>query len=154
MQGRKRHDRRAEEMGNAAVSLVVVEPGSEWPTPVGDTPSLIAFSADTDRLFQRTQEMLDALRRSRRHVRVAVLACNGDMEGDEDGFRTLIARALLDAVSSQAFGHLVLNADGRASLRLRQELFRLTGALSERLGGTTATVSLRFIEEPRALVHT
>ena len=71
--------------------------------------------------------MLDALRRSQRYVRVAVLACNGDMEGDEDGFRTLIARALLDAVSSQSSGHLVLHADGRASFRLRQELLRLTG---------------------------
>ncbi len=150
MQGRKRRGWRAEGMGNAEVSLVVVEPGSEWPSPVGDHPSLIAFSPDTDRLLERTREMLDALRRSQRYVRVAVLACNGDMEGDEDGFRTLIARALLDAVSSQSSGHLVLHADGRASLRLRQELLRLTGALSERLGGTTATVSLRFTEEPRA----
>lgn len=134
----------------AMVSLVVMEPGSEWPGHVGDSANLIAFSQHGEKLLRRTQEKLDALRRGRRDVRVAVLACNAETDGGVEGWRAQVARALLGAVSDTAFGRLVLSVSERASLRLRQELFSLTGELGQELQGTTATVSLRFTEASRA----
>jgi len=130
----------------AMVSLVVMEPGSEWPGHVGESSNLIAFSQGGERLLQRTREKLEALRRGKQDVRVAVLACNAEAGGEADGHRAQVACTLLAAVRGTAFGRLVLSASGRASLRLRQELLSLTGALSEELRGTTATVSLRFTE--------
>jgi hypothetical protein len=130
----------------ATVALVVMEPGSEWPGHVGDYANLVAFSQSGEKLLQRTHEKLDALRRRQQDVRVAVLACNGETEGDADGYRVQVAHTLLGAVTSTTFGRLVLSASGRASLRLRQELLSLTGTLSEQIQGTTATVSLRFTE--------
>ena len=131
------------------VSLIVMEPGSDWPGHVGDCPNLVAFSQDGEKLLQRTQEKLDTLRRSRQDVRVAVLACNGETDGDAARYRTEVARTLLTAVTGATLGRLVLSASGRASLRLRHELFSLTGILSEQLRGTTATVSLKFTESPQ-----
>jgi hypothetical protein len=134
----------------ATVSLVVMEPGSEWPGHVGDHPNLVAFSQSGEMLLQRTKETLDALRRDEQDVRVAVLACNGETaDGEADGYRTQVARTLLSAVSSKTLGRLVLSASGRASVRLREELLALTGTLSAQLQGTTATVSLRFTDESR-----
>lgn len=133
----------------AMVSLVVMEPGSEWPGHVGDCADLVAFSQDGEKLLRQTKEKLDALRRAQHDVRVAVLACNERTDGDGDGQRAQVARTLLDAVSGATFGRLVLSASERASFRLRQELLSLTGALTEQLRGTTATVLLRFVEAGR-----
>ncbi len=126
------------------VSLVVMEPGSEWPGHVGESASLVAFSQDGEKLLRRTQEKLHALHCGNQSVRVAVLACNEDTDGEARGCRAQIARILLAAVRGTGFGRLVLSASGRASLRLRHELISLAGALSQELPGTTASVSLRF----------
>jgi hypothetical protein len=138
-----------EDIHMPTVSLIVMEPGSEWPGHLGDHSNLVAFSQNGERLLQRTQEELLALRRGQQNVRVAVLACNGTTDGGADGYRAKIARTLLAAVKDTTFGRLVLSASGGASLRLRQELFALAGTLSEQLRGTTATVSLRFPEASR-----
>jgi hypothetical protein len=130
----------------ALVSLVVMEPGSEWPRHFGHDSNLVAFSQKREKLLQRTQEELDILRRSQQSVRVAVLACNGDTDGEVDQYRAKIARTLLTAVMGTTFGRLVLSASGSASLRVRQELLALAGTLTDQLCGTSATVSLRFTE--------
>jgi hypothetical protein len=131
------------------VSLIVMEPGSEWPGHVGDHSNLVAFSQKGEKMLQRTQERLDTLRRGQQSVRVAVLACNEEAEGSAGGCRAKIARTLLAAVKDTTFGRLVLSAKGGASHRLRQELLALAGTLSDELRGTTATVSLRFPEASR-----
>jgi|HubBroStandDraft_6_1064221.scaffolds.fasta_scaffold312203_2 hypothetical protein len=136
----------AEEIDVAMVSLVAMESGSEWPGYVGHHSNLVAFSQPREKLLQRIQEELDALRRSLQSVRVAVLACNGDTGGEAYSCRAEIARSLLAAVMGTTFGRLVLSASGCASLRLCQELIALAGVLSEQLRGTSATVSLRFTE--------
>jgi hypothetical protein len=138
-----------EEIAMSMVSLVVMEPGSEWPRQVGNHPNLIAFTQKGEKLLQRTQEELETLRRGQQNVRVAVLACNGDADGGVDGYRAKIARSLLASVTSTTFGRLVLSAKGGASLRVRQELLALAGTLSEQLRGTTATLSLRFTAPSR-----
>jgi hypothetical protein len=128
------------------VSLVVMESGSAWPGHIGDSSNVVAFSQNGEKLLRRTQEKLDALRRGQQDVRVAVLACNGQTDGEADGCRAQVARTLLAAVRGTTFGRLVLSASSSASLRLRHELVSLAGALSEELEGTTATVSLRFVD--------
>jgi hypothetical protein len=131
------------------VSLIVMEPGSDWPGHVGDCANLVAFSQDGDKLLQSTKEKLDTLRRRRQDVRVAVLACNGETEGEAASYRAQVARTLLAAVTGATLGRLVLSASGGASLRLRHELLSLAGMLSEELRGTTATVSLKFTDSPQ-----
>lgn len=131
------------------VSLVVMEPGSEWPGHLGDSVDLIAFSMGGEALLHKTEEKLDALRREQHDVRVAVLACNEEADAQTGTCRAKVARTLLAAVTRAKFGRLVLTASSRASLRVRHELLLLAGALSEQLRGTTATVSLKFTEASR-----
>lgn len=131
------------------VSLVVMEPGSEWPGHMGDSVDLIAFSMGGEALVHKTQEKVDALKRDRQDVRVAVLACNGEADVQTGTCRAKVARTLLAAVSRATFGRLVLTASSRVPMRVRNELFLLAGTLSENLRGTTATVSLKFTEAPR-----
>jgi hypothetical protein len=133
----------------STVSLVVMEPGSEWPGHVGQCSNLVAFSQKGEKLLQRTREELAALHRDQQRVRVAVLACNGETDGEADGYRAQVALTLLGAVTSTTLGRLVLSASGSASLRMRHELLGLAGTLSERLRGTTATVLLRFNQASR-----
>jgi hypothetical protein len=135
-----------DEIAVTTVSLVVMEPGSEWPCHIGHHSNLVAFSQRGEKLLQRTKEELFTLHRGQQNVRLAVLACNGETGGEADGYRAQIARTLLAAVTRTTFGRLVLSASGGASLEVRQELLALAGALSEQLRGTTATVSLRFTE--------
>ena len=51
---------------------------------------------------------------------------------------------LLTVVTTDPFGRFVLTCAERASVQSRRELMQLAGALSGRLGGTSATVSVRF----------
>jgi hypothetical protein len=129
------------------VALVVMEPGSLWPGHMGDLAGVVAFSQGGDELLRRTREELSALRCREQYVRVAVLACNAATDGVATSRRTEVARALLAAVSDTAFGRLILSASSRASLRLREELVALAGALGEQPPDTSATVSLMFVQE-------
>lgn len=127
-----------------AVSLIVMEPGSEWPGVAASTLDVVALREREEQLASTTREKVDALRRSKREVRVAVLACNASEDPEATARRLRIAGALLKAVAPSGGGRLVLHASGGASAPLRRQLMSLTGALSEALPGTSATVSLKF----------
>jgi len=126
------------------VSLIVMEPGSSWPGHVGNTENVVAAGTDEEGLLPRTEHMVEALLGRHQAVRVAVLACNDATDAASAGRRAEIARVLLHAVASSAFGRLVLCADPDASMRLRHQLLSLAGALIRELEDTTATVALRF----------
>jgi hypothetical protein len=127
-----------------AFSVVVMEPGSDWPGQVGDSTTLVAFCQEGEELLRRTQARLRALADRDQCVRVAVLACNGETEGLTANRRERIAQLLLDAVAATTCGRLIVSANGAASHHLREHLFALVGALTRALQGSTATVSLRF----------
>jgi hypothetical protein len=127
-----------------ALSVVVMEPGSDWPGQVGDSTTLVAFSQGGDELLRRTQSRLKALAEHHQTVRIAVLACNGETEGPTASRRERIARVLLDAVASASSGRLIVSANRAASHPLRGHLFALVDALTKALHGSTASVSLRF----------
>jgi hypothetical protein len=126
------------------VSLIVMEPGSSWPGHVGNTENVVAAGIDEEGLVSRTEHMVETLLGRHQAVRVAVLACNDATDVASAGRRAEIARLLLRAIASGAFGRLVLCAGQGASIRLRHQLLSLTGALIRELEGTTATVALRF----------
>jgi hypothetical protein len=65
----------------AVVTLIVMEPGSEWPGHVGDSESVVAVANAEEGLLEKTRRKLDSMRQQDQHVRVAVLACN--QEGDD-----------------------------------------------------------------------
>jgi alkanesulfonate monooxygenase SsuD/methylene tetrahydromethanopterin reductase-like flavin-dependent oxidoreductase (luciferase family) len=131
-------------MGN--VALVVMEPGSAWPGPVGDLDNLVAFGPNEEDLLRRTRERLHDLERRNHDVRVAVLACNSTADTEALARRAHVARLLLYAVTRASRGSLLLTVSSGAPLRMRKLLLRLLGTLSRRLHGTTATVSVRFVE--------
>ncbi len=125
-------------------SVVVMEPGSDWPGQVGDDSTLVAFCQEGDELVRRTQARLTDLADHKQCVRVAVLACNDETGDLTAGRRARLARLLLGSVIHVARGRLILSASHHASHRLREHLLALAGALSEALHGSSASVSLRF----------
>ena len=127
-------------------AMIVMERGGDWPGQIGDATNVVAFGQGCDDLLQSTREKLGTLHRGHQSVRVAVLACGSAEGAVAAGRRAQLARLLLAAVASTTCGRLILSASGCASPQLREEMFSLAGTLTEELGGTTATVSLRFAE--------
>jgi hypothetical protein len=128
------------------VSLVVMEPGSEWPGHVGESETLVALRSEQD-MLRCTRERVASLHRAHEEVRVAVLACNGATDEATLHRRASLAQELLACVSRAWRGRLVLTAPGgRASGVFRHHLLSLAGMLSEDLRGTSATVTLKFTE--------
>jgi hypothetical protein len=130
-------------------AMVVMEPGSAWPGWVGDSLYVVAFSRGGEDLVRRTRDRLRALQGHAERVRVAVLACSSTTNPELARDRITLAHALLGAVTTTARGRLILSATRCASAGLRQELLAPTGALTDQLRGTSATVSLRFAEAAR-----
>jgi hypothetical protein len=128
----------------ALVTLIVMEPGSEWPGQVGDVGDIMAIGNDEEGLGQRTQHRLALLEERGRRVRVAVLACNEATDPASVARRAEVAEALLTVVASVGSGRLVLSGPNRASARQRREILCLAGDLSQRVRGKPATVLVRF----------
>jgi hypothetical protein len=53
-------DSRHEEVEMSVISLIGMEPGSDWPGHVGDSDNVVAGGFDAGRLVQRTRHMLAA----------------------------------------------------------------------------------------------
>jgi hypothetical protein len=73
-----------------------------------------------------------------------VLACNAAMDPVATQQRSEVANVLFAAVTSAGAGRLVLSTGDSISIPLRRELMSLVGALSQKIQGTTTTVSVRF----------
>ena len=127
-----------------AITLIVMEPGSEWPGHVRDVEDVVALADGGEGLLAPIEHRLDALRRRGEHVRVALLACNGAVDPMAVQRRSEVAAELLAAVTSVVRGHLVLSVGDNVSMAVRRELLSLAGALSQKIEGTTATVSIKF----------
>jgi hypothetical protein len=130
----------------AVVTLIVMEPGSEWPGHVGDSEDVVAVANDDDGLLERTRKKVASMRQQGEHVRVAVLACNQEADPSSVSRRAEVAHELLTSVTAAGFGRLVLTASDRVSMGQRCELLSLAGELSQSLRGATANVSVRFGE--------
>jgi hypothetical protein len=128
----------------AAVSLIVMEHGSEWPGHVGNIENVVVVEQDHEALLARTREGLASLHRRGHHVHVGVLACNETTGGVSASSRAEVVVELLTALNAGRFGRLVLTTGSRASLRLRAELLSLASALDPHLRGTAATVAVKF----------
>ena len=127
------------------VSLIVMEPGSEWPGHVGETENVVELGEHEEPLLQRVRSRLDSLRVKGARVRVAVLACNEAADAASAARREELALELLAGVAAVGFGRLVLNAAAHASAQLRLELLSLAGSLSHACAGG-AIVSVKFNE--------
>src|SRR5580692_4481917 len=124
------------------VSLIVMEPGSQWPGHVRDSENVVAASFEDEGLLHRTRRTLALLQQRGQHVRVAVLACNETIDAASVTRRTQLAHELLAAVTAAGVGRLVLSSVEQASMPLRRELLSLAGALSQTVLG--ACVRVRF----------
>lgn len=127
------------EMG--LVSLIVMEPGSQWPGHVRDTENIVAVGCEGDGIVARTQGTLASLRSRGHQVRVAVLACNESTDTTSTASRARLAQELLTAVAGTPCGRLVLTSVECASTQLRGELLSLVGTLTNSLRGTSVRVT-------------
>jgi hypothetical protein len=127
----------------ANVALIVMEPGSMWPGKTG-TSEHVVVAGDHPGLSCRAANRLVAIHQEGHRVRVAVLACNGATDPEAVERRAALAHQLLGAVVCTRFGRLVLTSGDRVCTEVRRDLLSLAGALSCRLEGTLATVSIRF----------
>jgi hypothetical protein len=131
------------------VTLIVVEPGSEWPGHIGDAEQVVAVGYDQEGLLSKTRERLELLRRRGELVRAAVLVCSGAANSVFAAQRVDIARELISAVSGVGSGRVVLCSSGDASTSERRELLSLAGTLCQELScpelrGRAIEVSVRF----------
>jgi hypothetical protein len=131
------------EVHMAIVTLIVMEPGSEWPGHVGDSEEVIALG-NHETAAGTIGPRVDSLRRRGQVVRVAVMACSESEGSPSVTRRSELAHELLAAVVGTGFRRLVLTASDAVSLSTRCELLSLAGALTQRLSGTKTTVSVRF----------
>jgi hypothetical protein len=140
-----------------SVALVVIEPGSEWPSWVamqdvdvvavsdaGLVPEANAHADEAASGQAGLESVRDRIHRLGRPLSLAVLACNGRTDELATERRLAVASTLLDAVRHADLGHLIIHAGRRAPEALRHELIGLTATLGEGLVGTAACVSLRF----------
>ena len=127
------------------VSIIVMEPGSEWPGHVAWSENIVELGEHEEPLLPRIRSRLDALRLEGARVRVAVLACNEAADAASAARREELAHELLAGVAALGFGRLVLNAAAHASAQLRIELLSLAGSLSHSCAGA-AVVSVKFGE--------
>ncbi len=126
------------------VSIVVIERGGKWPGQVGDSEPPEVVGGAEQVLAESVRTRINALQRAGQRIRIAVLACSEALNPAAREARAELAHQLLSTVATQPFGRLVLSAPDDAPPSLRIELMTLVATLSERLTGTTATVTLRF----------
>jgi hypothetical protein len=136
------------------VSLIVMEPGSEWPGHVGESENVVELGEGEESLLPRIRHRLDTLRLKGARVRVAVLACNEATDAASLARRADLAHELLVNVAAVGFGRLVLSTAAHAPARLRLELLSLAGSLSHTRPGE-AVVSVKFNEpgERKSMRH-
>lgn len=125
--------------------MIIMEPGSPWAGTVRDVTNPVAIGLGFEDLLQRTQDRLDQLRRTKRALRLAVLACNAARGDAIAGPRARLARLLLGAVTDTSRGRLILVTSAREP-RGVPELLTLAESLAAEFRGTGATVSLRLVE--------
>ncbi len=129
----------------ASVALVVVESGSDWPPFVhGDADDVVALSqSNVDLDSGALQRACGRAQHSQTAVRLAVLACGGEVDDASIHRRAVTADRLLAAVAHATGGQLVLSARHGASTALRLGLIGLASTLSDTTSANLATVSVR-----------
>ncbi len=126
------------------VTLIVMEPGSEWPGHVGDSETTVVVGGDDEGLLERARQRLDSIRKAGQRVRLALLTCNGTRDTRSVARRSEVAQELFAAVAEAGFGRLVMTTSKQATMGQRCELLALAGDLSHGPRCTTTTVSVRF----------
>jgi|HubBroStandDraft_1064217.scaffolds.fasta_scaffold01361_15 hypothetical protein len=115
----------------ASIARVVVEAGSDWPAFVrGAADEVVALSQATeDADGGALERACGRAEHSCTTVRLAVLACNADVDDESIRRRTVTASRLVEAVVHTAGGHFVLSARNHASAALQLGLIRLGATL-------------------------
>jgi|HubBroStandDraft_6_1064221.scaffolds.fasta_scaffold241665_3 hypothetical protein len=130
----------------ASIALVVVEPGSNWPAFVcGAAHDVVGLSqASGEPNGVTLQRVCDRAEHSRAAVRLAVLACNADVDDESIHQRAFTASRLLTAVAHTDGGQLILSGSGCASAALRLGIVGLAATLSNVVLESLASVSVRI----------
>jgi hypothetical protein len=129
-----------------SIVLVVVEPGSDWPAFVcGAAHDVIGLSqASGEPNGVMVQRVCDRAEHSRAVVRLAVLACNADVDDESIHRRAFTASRLLTAVARTDGGQLILSGGSFASAALRLGLIGMAATLSNAVQENLASVSVRI----------
>jgi hypothetical protein len=113
-----------------AIALVVVEPGSVWPAFVRGAEHDVVGLSQASGEGVTLQRVCDRAEHSRAAVRLAVLACNADVDEESIRRRAVAASRLLTAVAQTEGGELILSGSNLACASLRLGLIGLAAKLS------------------------
>lgn len=121
------------------LSLVVMEPGSDWPATIPESTDVLAFGQmhgeEQDELLRRMRDRVRAHARHGEKVACAILSCNESTSEEALSARVSTVRALVAALRRDGGERLMLV--GRDGATAAQNAVR---ALAERLDGDAAAL--------------
>jgi hypothetical protein len=129
---------------STSLAVVVVESGSAWPAFVsGLGLDLVALNQVPDYASDPAlQRACDRAERTGGVVKLAVVACNADVDEAAVRRRTVTAVRLLTALARSDRGLLVLSASVGITPMLRHVLKGLAETLNDALRGSSASVTV------------
>jgi hypothetical protein len=138
-------------------SIIVLEDGAGFPEWVADyqrsAPNsiVVAQSAanEASEFAARAMTRIRDFTRANQGVRIAILVCNPDLQGEQLDMRYRIATCLLGSLEREAPAELLL-ATGNASEASQHAILSLAGDLCEVVGGSSVSVRVRFFGERHA----
>lgn len=153
-----------ESSSDDSLSIVVLEAGAAWPSWLAEyqrlAPNSVVIaqaSAESAESFQARVLHRVSEARARREeapVRVGVIVAVDHPEEKRMELRQSVARALVEAMSSQQEADLILAGDSEELNQSRHELFALAGALCDELRGKGVNVRVRFTSATSGVMRT
>jgi hypothetical protein len=131
------------------VSVVVLEQGADWPKWIAEyqrhaTNSLVVAYAPGESLDDFVARVGRRLAELTSELRVAIVACAAQVDGEHLAARERICHKLLEAMPALGRSEVLLAANVDASESAKHAIFELAGDLCDGLRGSSRVVRVRF----------
>ncbi len=144
------------EQNEARAALVVMEAGARWPSYSRDFQTRVSSavvesqppSESLDEFSGRVIERLRRLRERGFNIPVAVFSTSARVDAEASAARERVARAIVEALSQQGNGELLIVTDEALELEARHELVVFAGALCNEFRSAEVNVRVRFGSHP------
>ncbi|MBK7584236.1 MAG: hypothetical protein IPI67_29045 [Myxococcales bacterium] len=140
------------EHNDTKTAMVVMEAGARWPSYsselAGRASSAVVesqpASESSEEFATRVVGRLARLAERQVTLPVAILATSQRIDSEARDARYQIARSILNQMTAQGLGELVIMGDEHFGDDVRHELMAFVGALCDGLAGSPVTVRVRF----------
>lgn len=131
------------------VSVVVLEEGADWPKWIAEyqrhaTNSVVVAYAPSESLDDFVARVGRRLSELTGELRVAIVACAAQVEGEHLAARERICHKLLEAMAPLGRGEVLLAASVDTNEGSKHAIFELAGDLCDGLRGSSRVVRVRF----------